>query len=86
MSKSPKKSASNLVECRICHVHYQLKEIGQHYIACVQEHNMAIQQKEFVEKKKTKNPRYQEVLQLFAKRLALSPACEKCNKHLTTQP
>ena len=52
MSKSPKKPSSNLVECQICHVHYQLKGIGRHRIACVREHNSSIVQKEFLKKKK----------------------------------
>jgi hypothetical protein len=61
MSKSPKKPVSNLVECQICHVHYQLKGIGRHRIACAREHNSGIQQKEFLKKKskesKTRIPR-----------------------------
>jgi hypothetical protein len=54
MTKSPKKPASSLVECQICHVHYQLKGIGRHRMACAREHNSGIQQKEFLKKKKDK--------------------------------
>jgi len=51
MSKSPKKPASNLVECQICHEYYQLKGIGRHRIACAREHNSEAQQKDFLKKK-----------------------------------
>jgi hypothetical protein len=54
MSKSPKKPVSNLVECQICHIHYQLKGIGRHRIACARENNSVIQQKKFLKEKELK--------------------------------
>lgn len=47
-------SASNLVECQICHVYYKLKGIGPHRAACAREHNSRIQEREFLKKKKEK--------------------------------
>ena len=54
MSKSPKKPSSNLVECQICHIHYNFKGIGRHRIACMREEDSRIQEKEFQRKKKSK--------------------------------
>ena len=65
MSKSPKKPALNLLECEICHVHYQRKGIGRHRIACAREHNSRIQQKEFVKMKKIKESKIPKGISVF---------------------